>query len=70
VLDLSFNKLNDFEEVLELMNGYAVRKGTIRVVAIKGNSFYNFNDSNCTAISNDLEGQDLVDKFSLYGSDS
>jgi len=37
ILDFTFNKLNDYYEVLHLVNDNAVRRDIIRVIATKGN---------------------------------
>jgi hypothetical protein len=42
VLDLSYNKLNDFYEVMHLINGGIVRRDLVKTISIKGNQFYNF----------------------------
>jgi len=42
VLDLNHNKLNDFYEIVQLLNGTALRKHVIKIIAIRGNSFYNY----------------------------
>ena len=41
ILDLTNNKLNDFEEVLQMASGMAMRKETIKAICVKGNQFYN-----------------------------
>ena len=41
VIDITSNKLNDFYEILHLLNGTALRRDVIKVIAIKGNCFYN-----------------------------
>lgn len=46
VIDLTHNKLNDLEEIFELLNGFALRKDIIKIVAIKGNQFYNYGSTN------------------------
>lgn len=59
VIDFTFNKLNDFYEVVYILNGGIVRKEVIKVIAIKGNSFYNYyKTANCDykCINNDLDG--------------
>jgi hypothetical protein len=56
VLDLTYNKLNDYDEILELINGIVVRKDVIKMVAIKGNSFYNYIETEQYSINNELEG--------------
>jgi hypothetical protein len=42
IFDLTNNKLNDYDEILQLKNGMALRKEVIKIIGIKGNSFYNF----------------------------
>jgi len=37
VLDLSHNKLNDFDEVRDLLSGMCLKRGVIKIVAVKGN---------------------------------
>ena len=41
VLDLTYNKLNDYEEVTSLITGMMVKRNLIKVIGITGNSFYN-----------------------------
>lgn len=42
VLDFTYNKLNDFYEVLHILNGGIIRKELLKIIAIKGNQFYNY----------------------------
>jgi len=37
VMDLTCNKLNDFEELTEMLRGVAFRRSTIKIMAVKGN---------------------------------
>ena len=43
VIDLSYNKLNDFDEIIELCSSN-LRKEIIKIVSVKGNCFYNQNE--------------------------
>ena len=45
VFDLTFNKLNDFYEILQIVNGTALRKEILKILALKGNSFYNYQEN-------------------------
>jgi len=42
IIDFTCNKLNDFYEIFHLINGNIVRKETIKIIAVKGNQFYNY----------------------------
>lgn len=37
VLDFTDNKLNDYYEVLHLLNDNSVKKDTIKIIGVKGN---------------------------------
>ncbi|CDW88747.1 UNKNOWN [Stylonychia lemnae] len=69
ILDFTFNKLNDYYEVLHLVNDNAVKKDVIRIIATKGNQFYNLNQAyniDQFFVDNDIESSELIQKFSQY----
>lgn len=66
ILDLTSNKLNDFHEILQLLNSNALRREVLRIIGVKGNQFYNWFEAFCKQINSELEHQDLIDLYSNY----
>ena len=62
VLDLSNNKLNDFDEIVDIFNGSVLNKIQFKMVAVGGNQFCNFREHHITnsKVSLTLEGAELT----------
>lgn len=56
--------------MLHLCDGQIVRKEVIKIIAIKGNQFYNcsgvIQKQDYRSINFDMEGAELIDMFSSY----
>eukprot|EP00347_Sterkiella_histriomuscorum_P015088 403358362 len=69
VLDITDNKLNDYYEILHLLNDNTIKKDTIKIIGVRGNSFYNyFNAQNgdFCVFDIELESQQIIERYSQY----